>query len=147
MGRNKPWVLEDRDKDSLRKIYREQMSSELRDSGYPVVGEPGPDVLRVSARITAIAPNAPKDDFGSRPAGRSYYITEGGGSIQMAAVFSDAATGDVLAIMKDNKSATSSWGMNNRIANTADVARVFGSWARQFRARLDIIHGGDIASP
>ena len=46
-----------------------------------------------------------------------------------------------LAIVKDTRSGSPMWGSNNSVSNMSDVRFMFGNWARQIRARLDIVHG------
>jgi hypothetical protein len=105
-----------------------------------VVAEAGDNVLGIAVKLTAIAPNAPKDDFDSRAVGRSTVYSEGGGVIAMAIAFLDSETGDVLAIAKDHKSGSSTWGVNNSVTNRSEVQRTFRSWASQIRGRLDEVH-------
>ncbi len=136
------WELTDADKQKLQEVFHEAMVKELADKGgYPVVTEAGDDVLQVAAKLTAIAPSAAKDDFKSRPTGRSRVYTEGGGGLSVAVAFGDSETGEVLGIMKDSKSSTSMWGSHNSVSNMADVRRMFNSWASQIRKGLDNIHG------
>jgi hypothetical protein len=136
------WELTDADKQKLQEIFHEAMVKELADKGgYPVVTEAGDDVLQIAAKLTAIAPSAAKDDFKSRPTGRSRVYTEGGGGLSVAVAFGDSETGEVLGIMKDSKSSTSMWGSNNSVSNMADVRRMFSSWASQIRKGLDNVHG------
>lgn len=54
--------------------------------------------------------------------------------------FSDAETGEVLALAKDTRSGSSIWGVNNSVTNAAEVRRVFNTWAMQIRAQLDRVH-------
>ena len=97
-------------------------------------------VLRISARLTRIAPTAPKDDNRSRPTGRSRMFTEGAGKMSVEVTFSDSETGELLALAKDTRSGSSIWGINNSVTNTAEVRRVFNAWAMQIRAQLDRVH-------
>ena len=142
-ARNKEWVLEEKDKAKLAKLYREAVEKELTKGGYPLATAPGKGVLRVTAKLLRIAPTAPKDDFKSRPLSRTAYLTEGAGEMFIGAAFSDGESDEVLALIKDSKEGGHTWRLNNRMNNIGDVRRIFSSWARQLRARLDIIHGGD----
>jgi len=143
VGRGK-WELTDADRQMLQDIYQEAMTKQLEERGqFPIVTEPADDVLVVSAMITALAPSGPKDDSGSRTAGRSRVITEGAGSIAVAVAFSDAETGEVLALVKDSRSSSSHWGSNNSVTNKADVRRVFNSWATQINNSLATLSGGE----
>jgi len=138
---NQNWELTDSDKDKLRSIFQESMVKQLEDKGdFPVVTEPGDDVLQIAASLLAIAPSAAKDDNRSRPVGRSRVYTEGAGSLAVMVAFGDSETGEVLGIMKDSKSSSSIWGSNNSVSNLADVRHMFNSWAIQIRNGLDHAH-------
>ena len=136
------WELTDSDKQMLQEMYHDTMVKQLQEKGhFPVVNEAGDDVLQIAAMITAIAPSASKDDNVSRPAGRSYVITEGAGAIAVAVAFGDSETGEVLALVKDSRSSASYWGMNNSVTNRADVQRMFTSWAIQINSSLSKVTG------
>ena len=140
------WELTDADKLRLQKDFQEAMSKQLAlQKTYPLVTAAGDDVLLISAKLTRIAPTAPKDDNRSRPAGRNKIVTEGAGKISVEVTFSDSETGEVLALAKDTRSGSSLWGLNNSITNAAQVRRVFTSWAMQIRAQLDRVHSQKIA--
>lgn len=141
-NRRNEWVLNDSDKANLQKSYREVFTRELQETGdYEIVTGPGPDVLRISAVLTGIRPNAAKDDNRSRGIGRSRVYSAGAGSMSIAFGFSDSESGEILAIVKDARSGSPAWGVNNSVSNMSDVRFMFGRWARMIRARLDIVHG------
>lgn len=142
MMRRGDWELNDKDRQGLQEMYRAAMVKQLQERGhFPVVDEPGDDVLLISAMITAIAPSAAKDDNRSRPAGRSYVITEGAGSIAVAVTFADSETGEVYALVKDSRGTANNWGLNNSVSNRADVQRMFNSWAIQLDSNLARVTG------
>ncbi|HEY6131696.1 MAG TPA: DUF3313 family protein [Halioglobus sp.] len=131
------WELTDADKQKLQQDFREAMSKQLSGGGYTLVDTAGDHVLQISAMLTRIAPNAPKDDYRSRPTGRSKVFSEGGGDMSVAVTFSDADTREVLALAKDTRSGSSMWGLNTSVTNAAEVRRMFEAWAMQIRAQLD----------
>lgn len=136
------WELTDADKLALQDMFQSAMEKQLQERGqFPLVTEPGDDVLEIGAMITAIAPAAAKDDNMSRTAGRSYVITEGAGSIAVAVALGDSQTSEVLALFKDARSSSHHWGMNNSVTNRADVQRVFNSWATQINSSLAKVTG------
>jgi Protein of unknown function (DUF3313) len=59
---------------------------------------------------------------------------EGAGKMGVEVTFSDAKTGEVLALAKDTRSGSSIWGINNSVTNAAEVRRVFNARAMQIRA-------------
>lgn len=138
----KNWELTAEDKIKLQEVFHEAMVKQLDDKGdYPVVSEPGDDVLQIAAKLTAIAPAAAKDDNRSRATGRSRVYTEGAGALAVVVAYADSETGEVLGLMKDSRASNSYWGNNNSVTNMADVRRMFSSWAIQIRDGLDKMHG------
>ncbi|MFL3653553.1 MAG: DUF3313 family protein [Halioglobus sp.] len=143
---NRNWELTDADKLRLQKDFQASLSKQLSlQETYPLVTAAGDNVLLIAAKLTRIAPTAPKDNNRSRPAGRSKIVTEGAGKISVEVTFSDSETGEVLALAKDTRSGSSLWGLNNSISNQAQVRRVFNSWAMQIRKQLDRVHSYKIA--
>jgi len=135
------WQLTDADKLRLQRDFRDAMVKQLSaKGGYQLVESAADHVLQISARLTRIAPTAPKDDNRSRPTGRSKIFTEGAGKMHVEVTFSDAETGAILALAKDTRSGSSIWGINNNVTNAAEVRRVFNAWAMQIRAQLDRVH-------
>ncbi len=134
------WQLTDADKQRLQEDFRVAMVKQLSEKGgYLLVDSAADNVLRISAVLTRIAPTAPKDDNRSRPPGRGKFFSEGAGKLRVEVTFSDAETGSVLALVKDTRSGSSIWGINNSVTNAAEVRRVFTAWAMQIRAQLNLV--------
>lgn len=135
------WTLTDKDKSMLQDSYRTSMEKHLtKDQGFTVTSQVKSSAIRIRAAIIEISPNAPKDDFSSRPIGRTRIISEGAGSITMAALLEDSVSGKPIAKVIDNREGSTMWGVNNRVSNTAEVKRVFSRWAQLLRSRFDAIH-------
>lgn len=135
------WELDDATRERLQAAFREVFMRELEQGGYEVSDKEGHDVLRITASVIAIAPSASQDNFRSRPVGRSRVYTEGAGTMSIAFGFSDSTSGEILAVVKDSRRGSPMWGANTSVSNMSDVRFMFGGWARQIVARLDIIHG------
>jgi hypothetical protein len=142
---NRNWELTDTDKQRLQKDFRTAMTQRLSENGgYPIADTAGDNVLQISTILTRLAPTAPKDDFRSRPTGRSTVITEGAGKLDFEVSFRDSQTGEVLALTKDSwRAGAHLWGVNNSVSNAAEVRRVFRSLAIQIRAQLGQVHNLD----
>lgn len=141
-SRMRNWELTDSDKQMLQDMFKKAMEQRLEERGsFPLAQEPGDDVLEIGAMLTTLAPSAPRDDTGARATGRSTVYTEGAGSIAVAVAFGDSETGEVLALIKDSRSSTSHWGVNNSVTNRADVQRMFNAWATQLNNTLERVTG------
>lgn len=135
------WTLTEKDKALLQDAYQTSMEKHLaKDQGFGLASQAAPNAIRIRAAIIEIAPNAPKDDFASRPIGRMKIISEGAGSITMAALLEDSVSQKPIAKVIDNREGSTMWGLNNRVSNTAEVRRVFSRWAQLLRSRFDTIH-------
>lgn len=135
------WELTEEDKAKLQESFHEAMVKQLEEKGgYVITDQAGEDVLLVSAMITAIAPSAAK--YQDQMPGRSTTFTESAGYMAIAVALADSRSEEVLGIIKDTREAGGQmWGQNNSVTNTADVRRLFNSWAMQIRAGLDRAHG------
>ncbi len=138
----KPWVLTDKDKELLSERYQEIMTKYLQEEksdskGYEVVNAPGEGVLQLSSVIMAIAPTAAKDDFKSRPVGRSRVFTEGAGSMTIGLAINDSVSGKALITAVDQRRGWGTYRSNNRVTNMSDVNLMFGNWANKLRHSLD----------
>ena len=108
-------------------------------SGYKVVNEAGPDVLRVKVNIVNLYVNAP--DTGSIGPSRTFTVSAG--EMTLFAELFDSETGQVLARVVDRREARGSAGMmtfSNSVPNAAEAADIASSWARILRNGLDKAH-------
>jgi hypothetical protein len=143
-NKNREWELTDADKLKLQEAFHNAMVKQFADKGgYPIVTEPGDDVLTIQGTLLGIAPNSPKDDNLSRGSGRSTTYSEGAGSMSVMVALGDSESGEVLGIMKDTRASASYWGRNNSVSNMSDVRSMFSSWALLIRKGLDEVHGKD----
>jgi hypothetical protein len=144
----KPWRLTEKDKEILATRYQAMMEKYLQEktsgsNGYQVVTEIGEDVLFLSAAILSIAPTAARDDFKSRPTGRSRVFTDGAGSMTIGFVINDSVTGKELASAVDQRRGWGTFRNNSRVTNMSDVNLIFGNWANKLRHGLDDLSGAN----
>jgi hypothetical protein len=139
--KNRKWELTDADKVKLQKAFHDAMVKQFADKGgYPIVTEPGDDVMTIHGSLLGIAPSSPKDDNLSRGTGRTTTYSEGAGSMAVMVALGDSESGEVLGIMKDSRASASYWGRNNSVSNWSDVRNMFNSWAMLIRKALDEVH-------
>jgi hypothetical protein len=108
-----------------------------RNDGYPVVEEPGPDVMRITAELTDIFVNAPES---SEP-GLSYSYTKGAGRMTLVAELRDSETGALFARVVDKVEKNSDIArFANSNQNSSEARAAVSEWATILRKRLDAVH-------
>jgi Protein of unknown function (DUF3313) len=124
--------------DGMKELFLEVFTEELEKSGYPVVEEPGENVLIIRPAIIDLDVAAPDIPGSART--RSYVTSAG--AARLYAEFFDSVTGQILARVVDYKRAPD-WGSfqwATSASNRAEARRVIGSWADMLVTRLDEIH-------
>lgn len=122
----------------LSKLAREVFKRELeKKGGYPLVEEPGDDVLRVRAQIVDLYINAPESKSASPT--RVYVVDAG--EMTLVAELHDSQTNALLARIVDRQRGLER-GLNelqiaNRVTNTAEADRILTAWAKRLRDALD----------
>jgi Protein of unknown function (DUF3313) len=131
------------DRESIRtgvaKIVYEEFVKELQKSGYKVVDEAGPDVLRVKAKIVNLYVNAPDTPGAGAP--RQYTVSAG--EMTMLAELYDSETGEVLARVIDRSEGRRAGGLSfsSSVTNIDEARSTASGWARVLRSGLDNAHG------
>jgi hypothetical protein len=105
--------------------------------GYPLVEEPGDDVLRVRAQIVDLYINAPETNS---PGITRTYVVDAGEMTLIAELY-DSQTNALLARVVDRQRGLER-GLNelqiaNRVTNTAEADRILSAWAKRLRDALD----------
>jgi hypothetical protein len=122
----------------LAKLAREVFQRELeKKGGYPLVDQPGDDVLRVRAQIVDLYINAPETN--SAASTRVYVVNAG--EMTLVAELYDSQTNALLARVIDRERGLER-GLNelqiaNRVTNTAEADRILTAWADRLRKALD----------
>jgi hypothetical protein len=103
--------------------------------GYPVVTEPGSDVLRVRTAVINLAVSAPD----TRTSGRSRSYSNEAGSATLVVEVADSVSGAILGRAVDSRIAgDDSYIMSrNSMTNRSDFAMVAKTWAKQCVGGLD----------
>lgn len=98
-----------------------------RGSGWQLVTEPGPDVLRVSTAVLNLYVAAPE----KMTAGITRTFSVDAGEATLALEARDSQTGALLGRAVDQQIVGDERGYSrNRVTNTADFERLFRGWAR-----------------
>lgn len=120
--------------DEGRKGAGEILRKAYTAGGYPVVGDPGPDVLRVRTALIDITVTSP--DVDSPMIVRSYSRDAGGATLVVEA--RDSLTGSLLGRAVDSRTIddfTMEW--RNRVTNRQDFSRQIETWAKNSVKGLD----------
>jgi hypothetical protein len=135
--------ISDADRDRIRsgvaRIVHEEFVRELQsNSGYQVVTEAAPDVLRVKANIANLYVNAPDNNATNT---RTYVLSAG--EMTLVAELYDSETGQVEARLVDRREARSSGRLQltGAMQNADEARTIAAAWARILRIAMDRAHG------
>lgn len=140
--------LSDRDieniKSSVAEEFEKTVENELKQGGYTLVDENGPDVLRVTPSIVNLYISAPGQQ--SAPNARVYVANTG--HMTLAAVARDSVTGEILARAVDTQRGrrTGRLELANSVTNMAAARGAFTQWARVLRTGLDDARKSSVAN-
>jgi hypothetical protein len=106
-------------------------------NGPQIVTEPGPDVLRFSAAIVDLWPNA----VDTQEPGRNYVYTTSAGSAVLYAELRDSETGQLIGRVVDGREARSGgdFRWTNSVENSHEARLMVSSWAKILRKRYDAL--------
>ncbi len=125
-------------KGKISTVAEEAFADVLGDKGGPqIVTTPGPDVLRFSAAIIDVYPNA----VDTMEPGRSYVFTTSAGSATLYAELRDSETGQLIGRIVDARDARSGgdFRWTNSVQNTHEARLMVSEWARILRKRYDAL--------
>ncbi len=132
-----PWELNDADRRYYQERYNEALMANLiADGRFATSLQAGSDVLLVKAKVLEIAPLASKDDQQGRPVMMKVY-SEGMGTMTLELTLIDSSSGELLAIITDQRDLGRLWEENNRVTNNIQVRLAFNQWLRMLRTELD----------
>ena len=120
-------------------VFYEIFSAALtRQHGYPIVTQPGPDVLRISATISEL-------DFATTPgtAGAQHMHLVSPADMTLLMELRDSQSGALLvrAIDKEKGRMSGNLTVEDAVSNSAEARRALEMWAGLLRAALDAARG------
>lgn len=116
-------------------VFYEIFSAALtKENGYPLVSQPAPDVLRVTASITELDVGSTLDSAGNK---RNYVVDPSALTLSME--LRDSTTGALLvrAIDKEKGRAVGNLQVVDAVSNSAEARRALEMWAGLLRSALD----------
>jgi hypothetical protein len=141
------------DLDRLAKYFHDAVTDELAKSGrYQIVTDPGPDVLELNVAITNVEPTGGKRNAAVKgAAAAASAVTVPGiglavprlsvGKVGIEGEILDSASGERLVAFVTGKGGRRWFAGLNTVKKWGDIEAAFRSWAKDFRARLDEVHG------
>jgi hypothetical protein len=141
------------DLERLAKYFHDAVIDELAKSGrYQIVTEPGPDVLELNVAITNVEPTGGKKNAAVKGAVTAATVTTVPGiglavprltvgKVGIEGEILDSASGERLVAFVTGKGGRRWFAGLNTVKKWGDIEAAFRSWAKDFRARLDEVHG------
>lgn len=131
----------------LAASLREKVEEQLLEGGYAVVAEPGPGVLRVRAALTDVDPSSGAANVAAKATGAAVgpgaflvpTIDLGRAAIEVE--MRDAISGERVLAFLDSRRGRRFGGTVAGARRWGHANAAFGSWAEEFRRRLDEVHG------
>jgi len=130
----------------LTEAFNLAMVTALKDA-YPIVSEPGPDVLRIRLAVTNIKTSKPGISAVTSvvPVGLAVSVVEkgaagswtGSGVISAEIMVLDSVSNEVIAAAVDTQSA----GFTERFSKLGSAKDAFAFWAGRVKKSLDEMHG------
>jgi len=130
----------------LADAFNKQLVDALKGS-YPIVTDPGPDVLRARFAITELKQSSPvmSGITSIVPVGLVVSVVKkgatdswvGSGATGAEMMALDSLTNEVIAVAQDEKAA----GFTERFSKWGSADEAFKFWAERFKLFLDQVHG------
>ena len=135
-GFGESYLLTNADVTRLQQDFAKSMHNVLGNAGFKFVTTPQAGTLIVIPQLVKIDLNAPLYNTRATYAGMGFTVSQGGGSITMAAVLADGGTGKVIAEVLDRKYGSNIWQINNSVNNLAEAREIFDQWANDLSDKL-----------
>jgi len=141
------------DLDRLAIKFQKAVTDELEKSGrYQIVTAPGPDVLELRVAITNVEPTgggknavvkgaATAATIGVAPGSSMLVPKLSVGKIRIEGEMLDSMSGEQLVAFVTSKSGRRWFSGLNTYKKWGDIEGAFRTWAKNFRERLDEVHG------
>ena len=138
-GSHRPLSDEDRNRISgdLSELFGRTFAEVLEKGGYPVVTEPGTNVLRVTPKLTDVYINAPD----VQTAGRSSQYTRSAGHMTLVAELRDSQSGELLGRIYDRRDAPQDvvLRLTTSVSNSQEARNAMATWANVLLGRLNAV--------
>jgi hypothetical protein len=122
-------------REELSALVREELLAQLAQGGYPLVDQPGDDVLELDARIVNLYIQAP--ELARHDSGRTYAVSAG--EMSLVAELRDSTSGETAMRLYDRTEARETTRVHwiSGAENRSEARRAAKDWARQLLGLLD----------
>jgi len=134
------WTLETIALDAIQDIFQSAMKEVLEaDDGYPLVDNPGEDVLEVDMELLSIMPYVRPGSDGTDDGHE--IVTLGSGEVTGTAELRDSTSRALLILLEGQKVAGKEYKQFTKENNIANVQGMFTAFAQRLRVAMDKVHG------
>ena len=133
------WSFQPEDAAAIQEWFMDAMQNELeKKGGYPLVSEPGADVMRIEVELLSITPyvkpGTPYND------GEYKIQTLGSGDVVVSAEFRDSTTRELLILIEGERTIGDKYKKLSPENHTKNVKGLFAKWGKVVREGLDKAH-------
>jgi len=134
------WKLETISLESIQEIFLEAMKEVLEaDGGYPLVDEPGDDVLEVDMELLSIMPYVRPGSDGTDDGHE--IVTLGSGEVTGTAELRDSNSRALLILLEGERVAGEEYKQFTAENNIYNLRAMFTAFAQRLRVAMDKVHG------
>ena len=134
-GDTEEWSFEEGVGEEIQKLFMDAMREQLEHvSGYPIVTESGPDVLRVEVEVLSITPYTKP---GSKSGDEGHQIeTLGSGDLVISAEFRDSQTRELLILVEGERAIGDEYRTLSPENHIDNLKGLFSAWGEKIAAAL-----------
>jgi hypothetical protein len=134
------WKLETISLETIQDIFLEAMKETLEaDGGYPLVDEPGEDVLEVDMELLSIMPYVRPGSDGTDDGHE--IVTLGSGEVTGTAELRDSTSRALLILLEGERVAGEEYKQFTAENNIYNLRAMFTAFAMRLRVAMDKVHG------
>ncbi len=134
------WTLETISLDAIQDLFYKAMKEVLEaNDGYPLVDEPGEDVLEIEVELLSIMPYI-RPGSGGEDDGHEI-VTLGSGEVTGTAELRDSTSRALLILIEGQRVAGEEYKQFTAENNMANLNGMFSAFAQRLRIAMDKVHG------
>ena len=128
LTRTDTWTLQEDDVENAQRHFVEQLNHIYQQPrNFERVLSADELSLKVEVVLTKYRPNSPRDSITDRSS-HTQYFSEGAGRLFMKTKVTDAQSGELLAVIEDDRELGSTWQEDNRVNNLRRFKLGLNTW-------------------